>query len=140
MLHTLIVEDEFTGRMILSTLLLPHGRCDVARDGREALEAFAAALESGERYGLVCLDINMPGELDGHAVLRAIREMERGAGLASAQRVKVVMTSASGDAEDVVGAFRSECDAYLVKPIDRVALHSKLSQLGLLARSERPDP
>jgi two-component system, chemotaxis family, chemotaxis protein CheY len=132
MLHTLIVEDEFTSRMILNTLLLPLGPCDVAWNGQEALEAFSAAMRA-DRYGLVCLDINMPGDRDGHAVLKAIREIERAAGVTPLNRVKVIMTTASRDPESITGAFRSECDAYLIKPIDRTTLRSKLLHLGLVA-------
>ena len=131
MLRTLIVEDEFTSRMILNTLLLRLGRCDVAVNGKEAIEAFAAALKEGTGYHLVCLDITMPG-MDGHAVLKEIRQMERAAGLGSSQGVKVIMTTAH-DQGSIAGASRSKCDAFLLKPIAKTALMSKLSELGLLA-------
>jgi two-component system, chemotaxis family, chemotaxis protein CheY len=130
MLHTLIVEDEFTSRKILNALLAPLGSCDAAANGSEALQAFADAMRRGTRYHLVCLDITMPGS-DGHAVLKEIREMEQAAGLGGLDRVKVIMTTASRDRQNIMGAFRSECDAYLVKPIDKTALMSKLSELGL---------
>ena len=132
MLHTLIAEDELTSRKVLNALLAPLGTCDLATNGKEALEAFAAALKHGIHYDLVCLDITMP-DMDGHAVLGAIREMERAKGLDETNRAKVIMTTASGDRESIAGAFRSKCDAYIIKPIGKSALMWKLSSLGLHA-------
>jgi CheY-like chemotaxis protein len=59
--------------------------------------------------------------------------MERNAGLDGLRRAKVIMTSASQEQQDIAGAFRSKCDAYLFKPIEKRALMSKLSHLGLTA-------
>jgi response regulator of citrate/malate metabolism len=66
-------------------------------------------------------------------VLAAIRAMEKAAGLGGLDRVKVVMTTASKDRRNVMGAFRSERDGYLIKPISKAALMSNLTELGLLA-------
>ncbi|HTP28427.1 MAG TPA: response regulator [Anaeromyxobacteraceae bacterium] len=132
MLHTLIVEDEFTSRKILNAYLAPLGSCDTAMDGKEALQAFADALKRGTPYDLVCLDISLP-TMDGHSVLKQIREAERAAGLGGLDRVKVIMTTASSDRHNIMHAFRSECDAYLIKPITKAGLVSKLSDLGLQA-------
>lgn len=57
--------------------------------------------------------------------------MERAAGLGGLDRVRILMTSASKDRRNVMNAYREECDAYLVKPIERAALMSQLSCLGL---------
>jgi two-component system chemotaxis response regulator CheY len=133
MLRTLIVEDEFTSRMILNALLMPLGRCDTVRSGDEAVKAFAAAMRAGTRYDLVCLDISMPGALDGQGVLKEIRDLERDAGLGGLSRSKVIMTTASRDRHDIMDAFRSEADAYLIKPIEKAALLSKIHDLGLVA-------
>ena len=129
MLHTLIAEDELTSRKVLNAFLAPLGTCDIATNGREAVETFAAAMKCATPYDLVCLDITMP-DMDGHAVLGAIREIERASGLGEANRAKVIMTSASGDRESIADAFRSKCDAYIIKPIGKSALMWKLSSLG----------
>jgi two-component system chemotaxis response regulator CheY len=131
MLRTLIVEDEFTSRKFLNAVLAKLGPCDIAWNGKEAVEGFAAAMKRGTPYDLVCLDIIMP-VMDGHAVLGAIREMERAAGLDRLHRVKVIMTTGFLDQVGIAGALPAECDAYLLKPIETAALMTKLSQLGLL--------
>jgi len=131
MLRTLIVEDEFTSRKILQAYLTPYGPCDIAVNGEEAIEAFGAALHEGERYQMVCLDITMPG-MDGHEVCARMRSMEESIGLQGLDRTKVIMTSASSDRGDIRSAFRMECDAYLIKPIDRAKLVAQMQELGLL--------
>jgi two-component system chemotaxis response regulator CheY len=131
MLRTLIVEDEFTSRKILQAYLSPFGSCDIAVNGDEAIEAFAVALREGEPYRLVCLDINMPGK-DGHQVCAAIRAFEEGSGVQGLDRAKVIMTSASSERGDIRSAFRVECDAYLIKPIDKGKLIQQMRELNLL--------
>ena len=131
MLRTLIVEDEFTSRKILQAYLRPFGLCDVAVNGDEAIEAFGAALHQGEGYHMVCLDIGMPG-MDGHEVCARIRSIEEAIGLKGLDRTKVIMVSASSDRSDIRSAFRLECDAYLIKPIDRDKLFQQMQELELI--------
>jgi two-component system chemotaxis response regulator CheY len=45
-MKTLVVEDDFTGRLILHTFLSRYGECHIAVNGREAVDAFGAALAS----------------------------------------------------------------------------------------------
>ena len=131
MMRTLIVEDDFVSRKILHALLAPFGPCDIAVNGAEALMAYKLALRAGEPYHLVCLDIAMPG-MDGHQVLSEVRTLEENQGIQGLERTKVIMTTASSDPRDVRTAFRSECDAYLVKPIHKPKLMEHLKDLGLL--------
>ena len=131
MLRTLIVEDDFVSRKILQALLTPFGPCDIAVNGLEALTAFQMAVRAGESYNLICLDIQMP-DLDGNEVLTQIRAKEEGLGIQGLERARVIMTTASSDPRDVRNAFRSECDAYLVKPIEKHKLMEHLQELGML--------
>ena|ERR1022692_1640703 len=129
-MKTLIVEDDFTSRLFLQTVLSRFGECHIAVNGREAVEAFRAALESGERYDLICMDIMMP-EMDGQAAIRLIREREANAGLFS-KGVKIVMTTALADVKDVSAAFQGLCDSYLMKPINVRRLLGELKGFGLI--------
>lgn len=117
-MKTLIVEDDFTSRMILQKLLEPFSECNIAVTGDEALMAYEIAVKDAEPYDMICLDIMMPG-MDGQKVLSAIRKLESDAGVPLGKGVKIVMTTALGDRENVLKAFRSSCDAYLVKPYDK---------------------
>ncbi len=67
----LIVEDDFTARKLLLACLSKHAECDVAVNGKEAIQAFYTAIKE-KPYDLLCLDIYMP-EMDGQEALRVIR-------------------------------------------------------------------
>lgn len=130
-MKTLVVEDDFTSRLLLQTLLAAYGECHVAVNGREAVLAFDASVKAGTPYDLVCLDIMLP-ELNGHDVLKYIRDIEVQADLQSEHGAKVVMTSALSDMKTVVSSFRGLCDAYLVKPIDTAELLQHLRNFQLI--------
>ena len=59
-MKTLIVEDDFTSRLLLQELLRRFGPCHVAVNGVEAVDAVTAALTANAPYDLICLDIMMP--------------------------------------------------------------------------------
>jgi two-component system chemotaxis response regulator CheY len=134
-MRILIVEDDATSRLLLKKMLGSYGTCDVAVNGKEALEAFRLANQQGEGYALVCLDIMMP-EMDGQAALKAIRAMETAAGRLPSQSAKIVMTTALRDIENVTIAYRELCDGYLVKPVLREKLIALLKELNLLTLRE----
>ena len=127
----LVVEDDFVCRKLMRLILSPHGECDMANDGNEAIEAFTKAHDNKTPYNLVCLDVMMPG-MDGHDVLRKMRELEGGWGVAAPEGVKVIMTTAVGEKESVLGAFKTGCEAYMVKPIDKNKLLAKIREMGLI--------
>ncbi len=127
----LIVDDDFTSRVLLQEMLSPYGQCHMAVNGREAIEAFMVAWNEGSPYDLVCLDIMMP-EVDGQTVLKGIRGMEETEGVPLGNGVKIIMTSALDDKENVLTAFKELCDAYLVKPINKAKLMGYLRDLRLI--------
>lgn len=131
-MKTLIVEDDFVSRLLLIKLLTPYGAAHPAVNGREAVEAARLALEAGEPYDLICLDVMMP-EMDGQTALKRIRGLEAERGLSSRAGAKIIMTTALNDMTNVAGAYKGLCDAYLVKPILKTKLLHELSSLGLIA-------
>jgi two-component system chemotaxis response regulator CheY len=126
-MKTLIVEDDFTCRLVLQTFLSRYGECHVAVNGWEAVEAFRAALDGGQPYNLICMDVMMP-EMNGQEAVKHVRSLEEAHGVLSTSAVKIIMTTALNDIKDVMRCFHELCDAYLVKPID-------LSQLLAQVRS-----
>jgi len=131
-MKTLIVEDDFTSRLLLQELLKSYGPSHVPVNGREAVEAVRLALEAGEPYDLICLDIMMP-EMDGQAALRNIRAQEEARGIISSHGAKIVMTTALGDLKNVSAAYSGLCDAYLTKPIQKAKLLEELRKLKLIS-------
>jgi two-component system, chemotaxis family, chemotaxis protein CheY len=116
-MKSLIVEDNFTSRLLIQKILSRFGECHMAVNGSEAVAAFADALHSNEPYTLVCLDIIMP-EMDGHQALKEIRTIEGDNGILVGDGVKIIMTTVLGDMNTKIAALNASCDAYMVKPLD----------------------
>ena len=130
-MRTLIVEDDFTCRLLLQSFLSRYGECHIAVNGREAVAAFCAAQKTGQPYDLICMDIMMP-EMDGQKAVEEIRAHEERAGTLSTSGAKIIMTTALDDVKNVVQSFKSLCDAYLFKPIDTGKLLGHLKEFHLV--------
>jgi two-component system chemotaxis response regulator CheY len=115
--------------MILKKFLSQYGECDVAADGREAVQAVKEAQQKGRRYDLVCLDLGMP-VMDGQQALREIHKVDTAAG--GFRQTKIIVTTALTDIGSITNALLGRCNAYLMKPIDTGKLQSELKELGLI--------
>lgn len=129
-IKALVVDDELVSGSMLAFLISPLGECDLVNNGPEAIKAFVAAIDAGETYDLVTLDIVMP-DMDGHEILKRIRNIEEERGIASA---KIVMVTAMDNATAILSAFKEQCDGYLVKPIRKEDLMKRLGELNLTGR------
>jgi len=130
-MKTLIVEDDFASRLLLQEILQGYGATHIAVNGLEAVEAARTALDAGEPYDLICLDIMMP-QMGGQEALRKIRELEDARGIFSTDGAKILMATAMGDWKNVDAAFGGLCDDYLVKPIRKDKLLAALRKAGLV--------
>ena len=130
-LKILITEDDFASRRALQTFLSPYGDCVIAVNGFETVETFQDALDAGEPYDLICLDILMP-EMNGHEALKAIRQAEREHEVDVSDLVKVIMATSKDSVQDIAEAFASGCDAYVVKPVNREKLCEEMRKLLLI--------
>jgi two-component system chemotaxis response regulator CheY len=129
----LIVDDDSVCRKLLHTILTPHGECDLAADGAEAIDAVRLALAEGQPYDLICLDVMMPG-IDGHEALKSIRRMESQCGIHGSDGARIIMTTALADSKHCIQAFLQGCESYMTKPIQAEKL---LEQVRMLA-GDRP--
>ena len=130
----LIVEDDFTARKLMQIYLSEFGKCFVAVNGKEAVQAVTQAFDEDEPYDLIALDIMMP-EMDGIEALKAIRNLEKERGITGPDTVKVIMTTAKGQSQDIFDAFNTGCEAYLIKPIRKPDLVDEIRKLGLFVPS-----
>jgi two-component system, chemotaxis family, chemotaxis protein CheY len=124
----LITDDDFITRNLVYGILMPFAKCEVAADGRQAVEAFERAWEEKKPYDVICLDVEMP-EMDGHETLRQIRGMEDQMAVAETERARVIMITASRDPKSVMAARQSKAEAYLIKPIEKDRLLDEISRL-----------
>ena len=130
-MRSLVVEDDTTSRLVMQEYLSEFGDCDSVAHGKGAIKAFTKAYDDGKPYQLVCLDIMMP-DMNGHDVLIHLRNYENDLNVGGLSGARILMTTALGDAKNVVRAFKEQCEGYLVKPVTREKLSKKLSELGLL--------
>ena len=130
MTRILIVEDDFTSRLILQSFLSRYGECHIAVNGKEAVEAFRKAADNGSPYDLICMDIMMP-EMDGREAVKQVRVLEEARGITSTHGAKIIMTTALADVKEILQSFHELCDAYLFKPIDTAKLLLALKSFEL---------
>lgn len=127
----LIVDDSKYQRYLIDLALAKFGQCDQASDGEEAVTLYKAALEQGEPYQLVLMDILMP-RMDGHEAVRRIGALQQTAALPEESRSKIVMLSSLDDPVNMMQAqFEDGAHAYLTKPFDERVLTETLASLGL---------
>ncbi|MTD45320.1 response regulator [Conexibacter sp. W3-3-2] len=87
--------------------LAPEARIDRAGDGDEAL----ARLAGDHGYGLLVLDLNLPGT-DGREVLATLKRAQP-----DGWALPVIVLSSSAAPQDVTGAYRDGANAYVRKAL-----------------------
>lgn len=127
-MRILIAEDDFASRKFMLKFLTKYAEVDVTVDGQEAVNAFELAVEDGELYDLVCLDVMMPN-MDGLEALEAIRQIEAGSNVT--KRARVIMTTALNEVNQVDKAFQLGCEGYAVKPINTEKFLMIMDKMGL---------
>lgn len=130
-MRALIVEDDFTSRMILRGFLSPYGECDIVIDGNEAIQAVKMAWDENKPYDLICMDIMLPN-IDGQAAIEKIREMEEQMRIRQNNKAIIIMTTSRAETDDIKNAMKAGASWYLIKPIDRKKLLYKLRELNLI--------
>jgi len=121
--HILVVDDIEVNCIILVKILSTLGAtCDVAGDGRQALDVFERS-QPGE-YDLILMDVQMP-VMNGYEATRAIRASSH----PSAQTVPIIAMTANAFVDDVRDAIDSGMDAHIAKPVQLDKLKSTIQQV-----------
>jgi len=121
-LQVLLVEDHAPNIMVAMQLFESMGhRCDVANNGREALEKLNADIT----YDIIFMDIQMP-EMDGYVAIRFIREMER---ITGKSRTPIIVISAHVSGEDIQKCYNAGADDFISKPFNAERLKQKMAIL-----------
>lgn len=123
-LNILIAEDNELNAEILTEIL---DECnitsEVARNGREAVEKFAASAPG--TYPVILMDIQMP-EMDGYEAAKAIRDLKR----ADAGTARILACTANTFQEDIDRARESGMNGFIGKPINIEELFLKVKEQG----------
>jgi len=132
-MRSLVAEDDVTNRVLLQKFLSRFGQCDIAFNGKDAVNAIRAARQERQSYDLVCMDLRMP-EMDGNKAIHEIRAQE--AAECVYNPVIIIVTTSCSDTESIKGALLGPCNAYLVKPINTARLLDELKKLGMIKKME----
>jgi two-component system OmpR family response regulator len=115
----LLVEDnERVSQFVIKGLKEAGHTADHADNGRDGL--FLAA---SERYDVIIMDRMLPGQIDGLAIIEALRK--------AGNRTPILILSALSDVDERIRGLKSGGDDYLTKPF---AFGELLARLDALAR------
>jgi two-component system sensor histidine kinase/response regulator len=113
----LLVDDNIINQQVAFTLLTEAGHAvDIAADGRQAVEAWAA-----RRYDLILMDVQMP-VVDG---LQATREIRNGE--PDGSHIPIIAMTANAMSGDRDACVTAGMDDYVSKPFEVVALLGKVA-------------
>ena len=113
-LNVLVVDDNATNRLVLTTLLDQFEIANTAVDGGQAaIDVWAAG-----GWDLILMDIHMPG-MDGLTASKQIRAREQAMGHA---RTPIIAVTASVLSHETEAYFAAGMDDCIAKPIEIGAL------------------
>ena len=119
--RVLVVDDIFANvKLLEARLSAEYFDVLTAYSGREGLEILEA-----ERVDVVLLDVMMPG-MDGFEVCRRIKNTPK------TMHVPVVMVTALDQASEKVQGLEAGADDFLTKPVDDIALITRVKNLARL--------
>jgi len=109
----LIVEDDVRNVYSLTNILEPRGALvEIARNGREAIDALEkSAAEGGNAVDLVLMDVMMP-VMDGLTATREIRKDSRW------KKLPIISLTAKAMPDDQQRCIEAGASDYMAKPLD----------------------
>lgn len=119
--RVLVVDDIIANvKLLEARLTAEYFEVLTAYNGREALDILAR-----ERVDVVLLDVMMPG-MDGFEVCRTIKKNVK------LQHVPVIMVTALDQTSDRIQGLEAGADDFLTKPVDDVALVTRVKNVARL--------
>ena len=111
--RVLVVEDDVRNIFALSKVLEPKGiTIEIARNGREAIDALTADFtQPGAHIDLVLMDIMMP-EMDGYTAMREIRKRPEW------KKLPIIALTAKAMPDDHERCIAAGANDYIAKPLD----------------------
>ncbi len=134
-MHVLVVEDNELNLEIATFMLESAGAVTTsAKDGKEAVEKFAASKE-GE-YDAILMDIMMP-VMDGLEATRKIRAMETER--SDAKTIPIIAMTANAFSEDKEKTLAAGMNQHLTKPVVMEKLQEVLGSYFEGPKEEEPE-
>jgi signal transduction histidine kinase/ActR/RegA family two-component response regulator len=127
--NVLVAEDSTDSQKLIAFYLRKLGlESTLASDGKKAIDAAVQAVQIGNPFDMILMDMQMP-ELDGYEATRQLR----------AQGYKGAIVALTGNAlsGDREKCLEAGCNDYLTKPIEREVFIATCTRL--LSRPDEPD-
>ncbi len=129
-LPVLVVEDNASNRLALRALLdCFRVRADFVASGPQAI-----AIVQSKRYGLILMDLMLPG-MDGYEASRQIRRLEFGTG----RHTPIVAVTAVEPSVSRPACIAAGIDGFIAKPFEPDALAEVLQRWIFRRREERAE-
>ena len=122
-LDIFVVEDDRMNRLILEKMLKNMGQVKLAVDGKDCMEIVDFEASKKHFYQVMLFDINLPGEKDGVALMKEIRNK-----YPEYRKVPFIAQTAYAMSQDEEYFLKEGFDSYLSKPINRDELISTIKQ------------
>ncbi len=120
--HVLLVDDNAVNLMVAAAQLEQVGvRVGQAADGRQAIDAVAAAEAAGDPYDLVLMDLQMP-DLSGYEVTAALRQRP------GSRALPIVAHTAAALVSEREAALAATMNDFLPKPTDVTQLRAMVAR------------
>jgi CheY-like chemotaxis protein len=118
--RVLVVDDNPTNRTVLIHMVQGFGsRVEAVSSGAKSLEVLRQAVRAGDPFGIVLLDMQMPG-MDGEQTAQAIRSDP------SLNGSRIIILTSMGKRGDAARLEALGCSAYLLKPVKQQMLKEVL--------------
>jgi len=132
-LDLLLIEDAPTDVILTQTAFRRAGirnAVQVVETGEDALDYLfqRGSFADKSHPGLILLDLNLPGEVDGHEVLRQVRANP------ATQQIPVVVLTTSKEHTDLLRSYELTAQGFVTKPLevrDLLTVVASLDQLGI---------
>ncbi|MEN7536299.1 CHASE domain-containing protein [Aurantiacibacter flavus] len=122
-LRILIAEDNPVNQEVTMAMVEKAGHiCDLARNGREAVDMVMRAKQNGSPFEMVLMDIQMP-LLDGLGATTMIRE----AGI-TPEELPIIAVTANAYADDIHRCHEAGMQAHVAKPLRLAQLNKVLAR------------
>lgn len=125
----LIAEDDKVSEILMKNYMKVYGECHMVDNGKKALDAFIEAFHT-DPFDLICLDIMMP-VMTGQEALREIRLFEQKNGRTGLDQTKIIMVTALDQKDEIMEAFNSGCESYIIKPVSKSDIEKAVKDMGL---------
>jgi len=122
-LDIFVLEDDRMNRLILEKMLKDLGKVTSAVDGNDCMEIIDTEASKKHFYQIMLFDINLPGEKDGVALMKEIRNK-----YPEYRKIPFIAQTAYAMSQDEEYFLKEGFDSYLSKPINRDELISTIKQ------------